>query len=189
MLILGSKSPRRKEILSLVGLDFKVIIKEVEEDIVCDNYLDYPKLTAIKKAMALIDEVNPDDIILCCDTIVHIGNEILGKPHNKEEAFQMIKNISGNTHEVVTGVFLGNKDEQVTYSVLTKVTVSTLTDQEIIDYINTSEPYDKAGGYAIQGLFGKYIEKIDGDYYNVVGLPISSIYKYLKLLKNYKEQK
>ena len=180
MLILGSKSPRRKEILAYVGIDFKVLIKEVEEDIICDNYLDYPILTAVKKANALIDEIDKDDIILCCDTIVYAKGEILGKPHNQEEAFQMIKMIAGDSHYVVTGVFLGNKNKQVKYSVSTKVKVSKMNDEEILSYVNTNEPYDKAGGYAIQGIFGKYIEGIEGDYYNVVGLPINSIYKALK---------
>lgn len=180
MLILGSKSPRRKEILSSVGIDFKVIIKEVEEDISCNDYLEYPKLTAIKKANALIDEVSDEDCILCCDTIVYINDSILGKPHNKSEAYEMIKLLQGNSHYVVTGVFLGNKKKSYTFSVATKVTVSKMCEDEILEYINTTEPYDKAGGYAIQGIFGKFIESIDGDYYNVVGLPINSIYKYLK---------
>ena len=92
----------------------------------------------------------------------------------------MIKLLQGNSHYVVTGVFLGNKKKSYTFSVATKVTVSKMCEDEILEYINTSEPYDKAGGYAIQGIFGKFIESIDGDYYNVVGLPINSIYKYLK---------
>lgn len=180
MLILGSKSPRRKEILASVGIDFKVLTKEVEEDIKCDNYLDYPMLTAIKKADAILDIVSDEDIVLCCDTIVYAKGEILGKPHNREEAYQMIKNISGDSHYVVTGVFLGNKDKQLKYSISTKVNVSKMSDEEINSYVDTTEPYDKAGGYAIQGIFGKYIESIEGDYYNVVGLPINSIYKALK---------
>lgn len=184
MLILGSKSPRRKEILTQAGILFKVVIKEVDENIVCDDYLKYPMLLALKKAQALFDEVNKEDIILCCDTIVYAKGEILGKPHNKEEAYQMIKKISNDSHYVVTGVFLGNKDKQINYSVKTKVTVSKLTDEEINNYINTLEPYDKAGGYAVQGIFAKHIESIDGDYYNIVGLPINSVYQNLKTFED-----
>lgn len=180
MLILGSKSPRRKEILESMGIDFKVVIKDVDEDIECSDYLEYPKLTALKKANAILDEVNSSDIVLCCDTIVYAKGKILGKPHSVSEAYQMIKDIQGDFHHVVTGVYLGNKEKSYNFSVSTKVIVSNMTDEEILSYVNTTEPFDKAGGYAIQGIFGKHIEGIVGDYYNVVGLPINTIYQCLK---------
>ena len=179
MIILGSKSPRRKEILSLSGISFRVEIKDVEENIKCDNYLDYPKLTARKKGEAF-NGLYLDDIILTADTIVYLDNEILGKPHSKDEAYEMIKKISGRTHEVITGVYIRNKEKVENFTVSTFVTVSKLSEQEILDYINTKEPYDKAGAYAVQGIFGKFIERIDGDYYNVMGLPINSIYEKIK---------
>ena len=179
MIILGSKSPRRKEILTLSGIPFRVEIREVEENIKCDNYLDYPKLTARKKGEAF-NNLYPDDIILTADTIVYLDNEILGKPHSKEEAFEMISKISGRIHEVVTGVYIRTKDKIENFTVSTFVEVGKLSEQEILDYINTSEPYDKAGAYAVQGIFGKFIKRIDGDYYNVMGLPIHEIYEKIK---------
>ena len=179
MIILGSKSPRRKEILEMTGIPFKVVIEDVAEDVECDNYLDYPKLTAKKKGLPLVKSYH-DDIIVTADTIVYCDGRILGKPKNKEEAYEMIELLSGRSHIVVTGVYIKTKTQEYNYSVETKVFVSKLSKEEINDYINTSEPYDKAGAYAIQGIFGKYIEKIDGDYYNVMGLPINSIYEKIK---------
>lgn len=179
MIILGSKSPRRKEILEMAGIPFKVVVSDVEEDIKCDNYLDYPKLTAKKKGLPLVESYQ-DDIIITADTIVYCDGRILGKPKTKDEAYEMIKLISGRSHIVVTGVYIKTKNEEYNYSVETKVFVSKLSEEEINDYINTLEPYDKAGAYAIQGIFGKYIEKIEGDYYNVMGLPVNSIYEKIK---------
>ena len=179
MIILGSKSPRRKEILEMTGIPFKVVIEDILEDVKCDNYLDYPKLTAKKKGLPLVKRYH-DDIIITADTIVYCDKRILGKPKDKDEAYEMIKLISGRSHIVVTGVYIKTKKEEYNYSVETKVFVSKLSEEEINDYINTLEPYDKAGAYAIQGIFGKYIEKIDGDYYNVMGLPINSIYEKIK---------
>ena len=179
MIILGSKSPRRKEILEMAGIPFKVVVSDVEEDIKCDNYLDYPRLTARKKGEALIP-LYPNDTIITADTIVYLDSVILGKPKNKKEAYDMISLISGKSHIVVTGVYIKTKNKEYNYSVETKVYVSRLTNEEIEAYIETSEPYDKAGAYAIQGIFGKYIEKIEGDYYNVMGLPINSIYERIK---------
>ena len=179
MIILGSKSPRRKEILEMTGIPFKVVIEDVAEDVKCDNYLDYPRLTAKKKGLPLV-KLYQDDIIITADTIVYCDERILGKPKTKEEAYEMIKLISGRSHIVVTGVYIKTKTQEYNYSVETKVFVSKLGEDEINNYINTKEPYDKAGAYAIQGIFGKYIEKIDGDYYNVMGLPINSIYEKIK---------
>ncbi|MBO4666832.1 MAG: septum formation protein Maf [Bacilli bacterium] len=179
MIILGSKSPRRKEILEMVGLPFNVVIEDVDEDIKCSDYLDYPRLTAKKKGEPLV-ALYPNDIVLTADTIVYLDNKILGKPKTKEEAYEMIKLLSGRSHIVVTGVYIKTKDNEYNYSVETEVFVSKLSEKEINDYINTKEPYDKAGAYAIQGIFGKYIEKINGDYYNVMGLPINSIYEKIK---------
>lgn len=191
MLILGSKSPRRRELLSKAGIDFTIVLKEVEEDISENDPNLYAMKTAEKKGLALLNdkELNKkynfkDNRILCADTVVAISNQILGKPHNKEEARMMINKISGNVHDVITGVFLtkansnSNRDYEL-FSVCTKVYVKKLTDKEIEEYISSDEPYDKAGGYGIQGLFGKYIDRIEGDYNNVVGLPLESVLKKL----------
>lgn len=180
MLILGSKSPRRKEILSKANIPFKIITSDVIEDIKCDNPYDYAMLTAKKKAFDILTKANEDDVILCCDTIVYANNKILGKPINKENAYDMINILQGNTHKVITGVFIVNKDKCTSFYVETKVNVNKMTNNEIIEYIDTKEPYDKAGGYGIQGIFKKYIKNIDGDYYNVVGLPLDSVLNALK---------
>ena len=182
MLILGSKSPRRKEILTLAQIPFKVIVSDALEDSNNSDPVEFVKENAYKKAMSITNK-NTDDIILCCDTIVYIDNRILGKPKNKEEAYEMIKTIEGRDHLVCSGVYLGNKDSYDLFTVTTKVTVSSMTEVEIQEYINTTEPYDKAGAYAIQGIFSKYIEKIDGDYYNVMGLPLNEINKRMKKYK------
>lgn len=179
MIILASKSPRRKEILTMAGIDFKVVVKDVAEDVLEANPALYALKTAQKKALAVLEDY-PNEIILSADTVVTVDNLILEKPKNLDDARHMIKLISGREHKVITGVYLGNKIKHEVFSVETKVYVSSLTDDEIEEYINTPEPYDKAGGYAIQGIFGKYIEKIDGDYYNVVGLPINTIINKLK---------
>lgn len=182
MLILGSKSPRRKEILEMVKIPFKIILKDVVEDIDSLDPIEYVLSTSLKKAQAIIEEVNEDDIVLCCDTIVYIDNLILGKPKDKNAASEMIKRIQGKTHSVLTGVYLGNKISSQSFYEKTEVTVSKMSDNEIEEYINTKEPYDKAGGYAIQGIFGKFIERIQGDFYNVMGLPINHVYQVLKSL-------
>ena len=181
MLVLVSKSPRRREILEMSKIDFRILLINVDENVEEKDPKKYVELTARKKGLAGINEL-PNDTILSCDTIVVLDDEILEKPKNKLDAYQMIKKLSGRSHFVYTGVYLGSKNNhfEECFHVETKVKVSKMTEKEIIDYINTDEPYDKAGGYAIQGLFGKYIEGIEGDYFNVVGLPINEINKHLK---------
>lgn len=183
MLILASKSPRRREILEMINIEFKVLNLDVEENVEENNPVEYVKKTAMKKGLAA-SNIMENDTILSCDTIVVLENEILEKPKSKEDAFNMIKKLAGKNHLVYTGVYLANKSQNYceNFYVGTKVIVDELTDDEINEYINTSEPYDKAGGYAIQGLFGKYIKGIEGDYFNVVGLPINEIYARLKKL-------
>lgn len=181
MLILASKSPRRKEILEMAGIEFETYVSDVDEDIEkCDPAL-YVQKTAQKKASAVLEKF-PGAIILSADTVVTIDNLILEKPKDIDAARDMINKISGKEHSVITGVYLGNNKKYELFYVETKVYVSKLTKEEIEEYILTSEPYDKAGGYAIQGIFGKYIEKIEGDYYNVVGLPINKVIEKLKTL-------
>jgi len=180
MIILGSKSPRRKEILELLGLDFKIYVPDVEEDITDYNTPEeYVLKTALKKGLATQKEFY-NDVVLCADTIVAIDNEILEKPKNKDDARSMINKIQGKYHMVYTSVYLGKEDKYDNFVCGTKVFISEMSAQEIEDYINTQEPYDKAGAYAIQGIFAKHIEKIEGDYYNVMGLPLNEVYNKLK---------
>ena len=180
-LVLASKSPRRSEILKTAGFEFTVRVQETDEalpDNICPE--DAVVYLAATKAKAV--ERNNDELVLGADTIVVLDNVILGKPKDREDAFNMIKSLSGRVHSVYTGV-CGICDEySITLSERTDVEFLPLTDEEIIEYISTFEPYDKAGAYGIQGLASKFIKRINGDYFNVVGLPISSVYE--KILKN-----
>lgn len=174
MLILGSKSPRRKEILDLYNIPFKVYIKDINEDVNESDPIKYAMKTAEKKGKSISCDF-PSELVLCADTIVTIDNVILGKPKNKNEAYEMINMLQGRDHHVITGVYLGVKDNYKLFYETTTVSVKELSLAEIEDYINTSEPYDKAGAYAIQGLFGKYVTIKEGSYYNVMGLPIERV--------------
>src|SRR5690606_7506362 len=127
-----------------------------------------------------IQKQNEEDLIICADTIVVLDDKILGKPRTIKDAKQMISLLQGRTHEVLTAVECAREKKVCSFVAKTKVTIAAMNEQEIFDYIQTDEPYDKAGGYAIQGLFAKYVEKIDGDYYNVMGLPLAKLYAVLK---------
>lgn len=180
MIILGSKSPRRKEILETLGLEFQIYVPDVEEDITDFNTPEeYVLKTALKKGLAT-QEKYFNDIVLCADTIVVLDNEILEKPKDKADARGMIKKLQGRYHTVYTAVYLGKEKNYENFACSTKVYIGKMSDNEIEEYINTTEPYDKAGAYAIQGIFAKHIEKIEGDYYNVMGLPLHEVYKKIK---------
>ena len=180
MIILGSKSPRRKEILETLGLEFQIYVPDVEEDITDYNTpKEYVLKTALKKGLATQEKFF-SDIVLCADTIVVFEDEILEKPKDKDEARNMIKKLQDNYHIVYTAVYLGKGESYENFACSTKVYIGKMSDSEIEDYINTTEPYDKAGAYAIQGIFAKHIEKIEGDYYNVMGLPLHEVYKKIK---------
>lgn len=177
MIILASKSPRRKELLSLITEDFIIKTADVDETL--------PKGIKPDKAVEYLSKIkaepfdNGTDTVIGADTVVAIDGRILGKPKNRDDAFNMLKMLSGRAHSVFTGVTVIRPDQSITFSVETKVKFFDLTDEEINRYINTDEPYDKAGAYAIQGKGSLFVEKIDGDYFNVVGLPISTLNKYL----------
>ncbi|OJW14773.1 Maf family nucleotide pyrophosphatase [Mucilaginibacter sp. 44-25] len=183
-IILASKSPRRQELLKLMDIDFRVVLKEVDE-----SYPDglTPAEIAVyiasKKAEAFDEEVN-DEIVLTADTIVAIDGLILGKPESREHAIEMLQRLSGKVHEVYTGVCLYYKGEYNKFYDRSEVFFRQLTDEEIMSYVDEYEPYDKAGSYGIQqriGLIG--IERINGSYTNVVGLPTEKVYQQLKRLQ------
>lgn len=189
MIILASKSPRRKELLENIGIKPLIIVSDADENIDESNPEELVKKLSHIKAQAVYDKIkadnaiglNEDDYILGADTVVYADKEILGKPKDKEDARRMIKMYSGAYHSVYTGFSLISSDGKIVSDYCeTKVYVYDMSDDEIEEYISTDEPYDKAGAYGIQGLFGKYIEKIDGDYNNVVGLPVSKIVHTLK---------
>lgn len=189
-LILASGSPRRKELLLQAGLDFEVQVSDVEEIINTSIPEELVVSLARQKAgavcsMLLEREKNEErqrgdkrEIILAADTVVAYEQSILGKPKDRDEAVRMINLLQGKTHQVYTGVVLMDMKEQreiVTFAEKTDVLVRKMTVPQIEAYVDTGEPYDKAGGYGIQGGFAAYIPEIRGDYYNVVGLPLSRV--------------
>lgn len=182
MIILASKSPRRKELLEKHKIDFIVDTPLVDEDIIESDVYKYAMKTAHKKANALFNKY-PNDIIVSADTIVVVNNMILEKPKDKDDCIRMIKLLQNNVHKVITGCFVGNINNSNIFYDETKVFVKEISYEEILEYANTSEPYDKAGAYAIQGLFNKYIDHIEGSYENVVGLPVDKIIEKINEVK------
>ena len=175
-LVLASKSPRRSEILKTAGIDFTVRVADADENIPDGTKpQDAVVFLAARKAMAV--ERADDELVLGADTVVVLDNKILGKPKDRDDAYNMIKSLSGRVHSVFTGVCAIGNGVSVTFAEETKVEFLPLTDEEINAYTDTIEPYDKAGAYGIQGLASKFIRGIEGDYFNVVGLPISRIYE------------
>lgn len=175
MLILASKSPRRKELLKQIGIPFVVVVSDAEE--VSGNSWTPAALVvenAKRKARAVAEKY-PDSPVLGADTVVSSEGKIFGKPKDKDEARKMLTALSGKMHEVTTGLALINRNEIRTTSVTTKVFFDTMTKADIDAYIATDESMDKAGAYAIQGKAARFIEKIEGSYSNVVGLPLNAL--------------
>lgn len=182
-MILASGSPRRKELLQMLEVPFEVLVSDTEEIITKNEPAEVTKELSYQKAMAVAEQVE-EGIIIGADTVVSIDGKILGKPADTEEAREMIYKLQGKSHMVYTGVTViaksGDMVSASSFAEGTKVNVAPMTENEIEAYISTDEPYDKAGAYGIQGLFGKFIEGIEGDYFNVVGLPVHRLYEELK---------
>lgn len=175
-LVLASASPRRKQLLSLLNLDFKVVTGNADESI--DNNLpieDEIKHLSLKKAKSVADRTAQGDIIIAADTAVVLGNKVFGKPKNKSEAVAMLKTLSGKTHKVITGVTVFRGDRIDTRVAVTDVTFRSLGDREIEAYADTGDPLDKAGAYALQGISSVFVSGIRGDHFNVYGLPLSML--------------
>ena len=186
-IILASGSPRRSELLKQIGIDFTVSVTDTDESYDADmpaHQVVYE--LALRKASAAFDALLPfeNTAIIASDTVVALEDRILGKPQSDEKAFEMLSQLSGKKHTVYTGVsvyyFINNKIEVDTFVEAADVYFDVLSDEEIKSYIDTGEPSDKAGAYGIQGIGAKFIKKIDGDYYTIVGLPINRLYKSLK---------
>ena len=181
-IILASSSPRRKELLDLLGIPFIVHPSSKEEDF---NNDDLPVVVVEKLALMKAGDIAlhyNEGIVIGADTIVVLDNHILGKPDNEEEAFFMLKRLQGEVHQVYSGVAIVNaktKESLVSHR-MTKVYMKHLNDEEINWYIKTKEPMDKAGSYGIQGIGAIFIDKIEGDFFNVVGLPLSLLADLLK---------
>ncbi len=181
-LILASQSPRRKELLEKCGYPFEVIVADIDETI--DANIPLKKAIqqlAYQKAKKVFDE-HPDAIVIGSDTIVSIDQKILGKPKDEKEAYDTLKLLSNRTHQVITGLSILSKEKNYSHVSVNQVTFYDLSDEEINKYISTNEPMDKAGSYAIQGIASRYIKSIEGDYYAIVGLPVSVVYHILKEL-------
>lgn len=180
-IILGSGSPRRRELLSGLDIDFTVRTIAGIEESYPDNIQgkDVPEFLANLKADAYTLEDN--DLLITADTVVLLDDAVLGKPANGQAAIDMLHLLSGRTHEVITGVAVRTKERKESFSAATKVTFSTLTDEEIRYYINKYRPFDKAGSYGVQEWIGYIgVSAIEGSYYNVMGLPIQRLYSLLK---------
>jgi septum formation protein len=203
MLVLASASPRRQELLRNAGISFTVHPADIDEkQIPGESAVDCAERLAREKALA-VWRVRPQDLVLGADTIVAVDDAILGKPRNAEDAARMLRMLSGRVHRVITGVCLvkpvlsseypvpsvivagGDEDADKTRKVtiaseMTLVTMSEISDEEIRAYVASGEPMDKAGAYAIQGMASRWIPRIEGDYSNVVGLPVALVWKMLR---------
>jgi septum formation protein len=176
-IVLASASPRRAELLRAAGIPFTIRVADVDETQWPDEAPhNYVARLARTKAIAV---AQPDEIVLGADTTVVIGSEIAGKPVNIDDAQRMLRLLSGNWHEVLTGVSLVRNDEVQTEVAVTRVKFAPLTEAEIVWYATSGEPDDKAGAYAIQGLASRFVERIEGSYSNVVGLPLETVYRML----------
>lgn len=182
-ILLASSSPRRKDLLQAAGLNFTVKVSAVEEKFPEEMPPEkVPGYLAEKKAKAVQPLSSPDDLILAADTIVLLENQVIGKPRDQEDAAAMLHRLSGKEHRVISGVCLLKGEKMKVFSVVTRVFFRSLTDEQIDFYINNFHPLDKAGAYAIQewiGLVG--VEKIEGDYFNVVGLPVGAVIEEIRL--------
>ncbi len=178
MLVLASHSPRRREILAAAGIEFEVRPAAVDETrLPGEDPVAHVKRLAQAKALAVA--AAPGEIVLGADTVVVVDREVLGKPSTAGEAARMLRLLSGREHQVITGICLRAGERLVTDAVSTRVHFQPLSEPEIEAYVASGEPMDKAGAYAIQGLASKFIDRVEGCYFNVVGLPVAVVYRHL----------
>ena len=181
-LVLGSQSPRRKELLEQMGYSFEVRVQETNEHFPSDLEPEkVPLYIAKEKAKALIHTLGTNEVLITSDTVVVLNSEIMGKPSDRAHAIEMLRNLSGTTHQVITSIYVCTHEQEWYDTIITEVTFSTLSPETITHYVDHFQPYDKAGAYGIQewiGLVG--VEKINGSYTNVVGLPTAALSHILK---------
>ena len=183
-IVLASGSPRRKEILAGIGASYDVIVSDCDESTTVTEPAELVKELSYKKAEAVAKEVAGPAIVIGADTVVSYNGNILGKPKDRVDAKRMISMLAGDAHQVYTGVSLIIIEETgerkvITFAECSEVLVDTMTNRQIEEYLNTREGEDKAGSYAVQGIFAAHIKGIHGDYFNIVGLPVAGIYKRL----------
>jgi septum formation protein len=178
--ILASQSPRRKELLQLLDIDFTIIKSDIEE--IVEEGIPFEQVVmdlARQKAQDIAKD-HPDSTVLGFDTLVIFKDQALGKPQDRDDAFRMLQMLSGHTHTVITGCALVCCEEVHTLYDQADVTFAPMSDEEIQEYLDTGEPFDKAGSYGIQGYGAKYISKVNGDYYSVMGVPLHKLYSLLR---------
>ena len=183
-IILASASPRRKQLLTQIGFDFSVVPSTIKEDLSLPLPPEaFTEHWARKKAKNVAENY-PDSLIIGADTVVVLNGEIMGKPINEKDSVLMLRSLSGTTHEVITGVSLIILESgiDITFNERTLVSFNTLNKNDILKYIHNYNPYDKAGSYGIQDGFSIHIHKVQGCYYNVMGLPVSSFYSHYRVL-------
>ena len=181
-IVLASQSPRRQELLRRMGIEhFSVVVPNADESYPAGlSAQEIVSLIARKKADAAARLASPDDIVITADTMVFLDDERLGKPHDEADALRMLTELAGRAHTVCTGVTVRQGDNLECFTVSTEVYFRSASRQELLGYIATGEPMDKAGAYGIQGLGSLFIERISGDYYNVMGLPIEALGRVLQ---------
>lgn len=188
-IILASGSPRRTELLQTAGIVHEVVVSGADEDVQEENPARLVEMLSSRKAEEVYErlvqqEPSGDLVVIGADTVVAADGKILGKPEDEEDARRMLRMLSGRSHHVYTGVTLcgriGSVRREVSFSEESTVHVAQLTEKEISEYIDSGEPMDKAGAYGIQGAFMKFVSGIEGDYFNIVGLPVSHLYQEMK---------
>ncbi|MBK9328669.1 MAG: septum formation protein Maf [Sphingobacteriales bacterium] len=179
-IILGSKSPRRLEILSDAGFEVEVVKPKIEERFPFD--MNYYKVAEYLSKLKIFDIYSylgqDDDFILCADTVVILDNKLIGKPKSLDQAFKFLKSLNGRSHDVVTGISIRKNKMQISFSELAKVHFKNLSDEEIKAYVNEFQPLDKAGAYNVQEFIG--VEKVEGEFFNVMGLPLKRVQHEIK---------
>ena len=184
-IILASQSPRRKELLEKCGYEFEIDAADIDETIDQGRDLDEEiKRLSFLKAECVLKR-HPDCIVIGSDTIVAVDGNVLGKPADREEACAMLRQLSGRTHHVITGLTILSSQKRFTGVSVSEVTFCELTEEEVRKYADTGEPLDKAGAYAIQGIASRYIADIKGDYYAIMGLPVCMVYEEMKNITDY----
>lgn len=184
-LVLASQSPRRREILDNLGFSFRVITADTDESCQERDPRRYVETLALRKGRAVLEKLvrenamDQQTIILAADTVVAARDQILGKPKDADDADRMLRLLSGTTHQVISGIALLSANKTAVASEVTGVRFSALTESDIALYVASDEPYDKAGAYAVQGMASLWIEGLDGDYFNVVGLPVKRLHDML----------
>ncbi len=180
-LVLASQSIRRQEILRHLGLELKIIVSDADENITEKlSPEEFTERLSIRNAEAVLPLCDKNDMVIAGDTVVALGDEIFGKPTDREDAFRMLSALSGTTHKVVSGIAVCYGGKIAVTHEVTEVTFRPLSEAEINAYIDTGEPFDKAGSYGLQDKASVFVEKINGDYFNVVGLPVFRMFRLIK---------